>query len=62
MNQRKSYSVMACSLFMYESNNLFLGNVMFNDVHHVNSNGCIILMHGDECCYVSYIFNVMVFN
>nr|KAJ0196580.1 hypothetical protein LSAT_V11C700373430 [Lactuca sativa] len=38
----------------------FFKILVFSDnVMNVNSTGCTILMHGDECCYVSYIFNVM---
>ena len=44
-----------------EQINFWECNVL-NNVWHVNTTGCIMLMNGDECCFVSYIFNVVVFN
>jgi len=52
-----------CSLFLNEPNNInFWKCNISNNVWHVNTTGCIMLMNGDECCFVSYIFNVVVFN
>ena len=63
VNQGKSYSVtVAVYFWMNQTTLIFWKCNVLNNVWHVNTTGCTMLMNGDECCFVSYIFNVMVFN
>ena len=51
-----------CSLFLNEPNNInFWKCNISNNVWHVNTTGCIMLMNGDECC-LFHIYSMLWYS